>query len=281
MSTCCAFTSSLQVSSATPLTDAWKANVVINGGAAPSALTVRAIRIFEGAIQSILSKMIAINVIAPDSMTAALTPFLVGPGLNPWVNVNATLNINGLAGNAANARVNTGVSTNAFDFGGAGIEMYNMNAAACQDAYDLATYGANTGGPNAAYLLNCCSCFYGVRTEMCLGNDVGVGAGGDPINGFYAEERESTTSQKLYMANSVHAFAQEGATDATAIVDNRGPNNPLYMFAVDTTGGGVFGGFSNKRQSYVSMSKGLTAAQAQTLFNAVQALRNSFGGGFV
>ena len=69
-----------------PLATSWATRVVTNGGAAPSGATVLAISNFCYALDAagLTSSFLALNVFAPDSLIAAMTPLIHNKGLADW-----------------------------------------------------------------------------------------------------------------------------------------------------------------------------------------------------
>lgn len=258
----------------------WSARVVTNGGAAPSSNTVTAVSNFCGALDSagIANLMVAANIFAPDSLIAALTPLYKVYGNDPWTNTNFVvddLSIQGLRGDGSSKYLDTGVLPSspfpAVQEGG--LALYNTmpNRAAGVDF--------NTINAGAFYLqLNCFNAS-GNASFRAWGGGAGevLSASTLPYGlGFTSGNRLSSTSANIYVANSQIAFVSIGSIATTA---NTPPGTTMVLFANNNNG--VIGTYSSKRFSFASIHHGLSSAQCQNLFNAVQALRVALGGGYV
>lgn len=260
-------------------TNDWAARVVANGGADPSQSTKDSICAFIDGCKAdlIWDKFLALNVIAPDSKIAALTPLIVGPGLGLWSDPAAgqpiTLSVNGLMGASAQSGfIRTGVKTTDFTLAtvtGWGLYVYT----ASNTGYSGGSYnevkgmiGAAKNGGNTS--------FYNGTTAA---NGVVVAS---PGNGFYSDIRTSGTDHKLYFANSLNPHAQIGATDANAwagpFVDNA---DGMILFAIND----VIGSQQLNSDDVISIAawyKAFTAANSAAAFARFQTLRTAFGGGF-
>jgi hypothetical protein len=257
----------------------WAARVVVNGGAAPSAYNVAAISNFCGALDaaSITNLMIAVNVFAPDNLIASITPLIKNYGNDPWTNTSFIANdlsVQGLRGDGATKFLNSGVDPSVMlTTGDLGISLYNtfaenlanifetyinagsLTGLACCNA-NQATFDAYNSTPATGRLIASSSLPYGL--------------------GFTSGNRTSTTVANIYTASSVQAFgsiASPGGTNASA------PPSGFPYWVFRANGGSSL--FSRKRLSLTAFHHGLTSGQCQSLYNAVQALRQAFGGGWV
>lgn len=258
---------------------AWSTRVQSNGGAAPSANTLVSISNFCGALDaaSIANLMISVNVFAPDNLIASITPLYKVYGNDPWTNHNfvaADLSVQGLKGNASTKYLDTGLIPTTIYAGSstnAGLSAYNtmpdLGAGyeiACNDGTNSLLLGCDTSGnavfwswSGASNTISVASLTYGL--------------------GFFSGNRTDTTHANLYAANSTNAFASLGSTAGmTAVVP---VTYPLTIFARNAAG--TIQTYSSKRLSFAAVHNGLSSAQCQALYNAVQALRIAFGGGWL
>lgn len=258
--------------------NAWALRVVANGGAAPSALTINAIAAFQcGLITDGLdTQMLSWNAFVPDSLAAALTPQLLGAGIDPWQNPfpipAGNLSVNGLTGVAGSASLGTNLTpANTFSsIGSTGLCVY---------AYTASATGIDVGVVSGTNRYELASKFSDNNSYDWNGNGASQITLASPGNGWYSSQRISNTNHKLYYATSLSPHAQIGATDAADITGLVLSNvNGFVVFAVNN--GGVIAGWSGDTLSFVGWTKGLTAAQDTALFARVQALRTALGGGF-
>jgi hypothetical protein len=261
-------------------TDNWAARVVANGGAAPSAATKTAICAFVAGCKTdaTWSKLIALNVFAPDNLIACQTPLIVGPGRDPWGNENTLfasgdLTVNGLTGNASNKTLVTGIPLSAFspsNTGGYAWYCYNNN----NNGIDLGVYDEVKGMFGAASLSgNIRSC-----NGTTAANNITPATSG---NGYYADVRVSATDHRAFFAKSSSAHAQIGSTDTTSWTGtfSSPANSGFQIFCLqDTLGSEQL--FTSDTISFVAFYQGFTATDSSNLFNRTQALRTAFGGGF-
>lgn len=260
----------------------WSSNVVVNGGSAPAganvtAIDTMAIGLNNGANSPIfdanganLPSIVQFNVYAPDSLTAALTPIVYFYGNVLYVNhnfVGGDLGVNGLTGNAATPKyLDTGFAPQIYgSFQGFSAYVYNAagtgSDAGSYDGTHIMEFDANNAGNSRD--------FNGV-----VGNQIVTGAAG---NGFFTGTRTSATVHKFYFANSGSAWAQIGATETTSFSAAQSTAN-FFVFTL-SNGGAPLASCSDTISITVNHF-GLTSAQGQQLFNAVQAVRTAFGGGF-
>jgi len=266
-----AFTSVLII---TGRTIDWAKRVVTNGGAIPSDNTISATNTFDQAVVAagLASKVLAILTFPPDNLVAALTPLYKAFGSDPWTNHNfvaGNLTVNGLSGNGTTRFLDSGFNPTTGGY---------TNNNECQFLY-MSTAQSNAGE------------LFGVNVTALDGifpNDLNNGALTNfysenklisvaPITaGFYLNSRVAVNDQRAYYAKSTTPWAQVGSNLTNQVQGL--PNGNLYAFAVNN---GAAANFSNASLSCCGMAFGLTSAQGQALFNAVQALRTAFGGGFV
>lgn len=268
----------------------WATRVVSNGGAAPSTATKAAMSTFVTSLKSagLWTKMYILNVIAPDNLTAARTPLVVGAGSDPWGNnggnlVAGDLTINGLAGNGSNKWLNTGWNENVPNATDPifGMTIYNTtsNANANESEIGIApTVSSNDilwiAVNNGAGLTS------GI---MPLGgNNVFVSvAGGATWTGYTSVNRSSTTNLVMYKANSTNAHAQVSSNATTPTAYAAMSALPLFVLAANGPTLGTPNNPSSKRLSFAAIHQPLSLSDSASFYNAIQALRTAFGGGFV
>jgi hypothetical protein len=254
----------------------WAKQVVTNGGYYPSSATTTAVDTFlQGLVTDGLDTLIvSANVFAPDSLIAALTPPVHNSGPALWINhnfVSMDLGVNGLAGDGSTKYLDTGVlpvtAGLATTEGALIIYDYDKNTTA--SGIEM---GYGTGAADWILISNFITAGIGSFAD-CYNNTSGrVGLVASPGNGFYAQSRTGAGANALYFANSGTAFAaiSSNAGAGTGITDTA-----VYVFATHGPSQYV-----NARISFAAVSHGLTSGQMQNLFNRVQTLRTSFGGGF-
>jgi hypothetical protein len=256
----------------------------------PSQNSINAVSAFTDTLNNagLWSKMIHINVIAPDSINAFLTPLLVGGGNDPWQavcgNNNITtlgLTVNGVKANGGNsAAENTGIiAVNAFPSdASAGITIYIAQGSLSEAAQDGGYIRSVDNGANFAMYTNIANTCYFLCWDGANGQCSGAFPGGFAGNGYFSGNRTAANNSKIYVANSATAH-QQAATLAT--MGGTRQNAPAYALdAYNITGPGC-GTVSNKRCSFWALHLGLIQSESLTLFNAVQALRTALGGGFI
>lgn len=257
----------------------WAARVVTNGGAAPSAGTLAALNTFVSSLitAGIDSKIFALNPYAPDNLIACLTPLYKAFGNDPWTNngpfVAGDLTINGLAGNGTTKYLDTGVNASLLGLGNnqAGFSLY------C--SVGNTTTKSDIGSSNGGTLNTGIDLFF--TTHGARGWSGGSAVTPDTANilrtGFHSINRISNTSLVLYNASSTIPFAV--LSQNNALENGLFPNFNIFVHASDLSG--APNQVSNRRYSFFAIHPGFTSTQDQALFNAVQALRVAFGGGFV
>jgi hypothetical protein len=254
-------------------TNDWSTRVQINGGAAPSFATLTAVNNYYNSLVAagIDGLMITDCFFAPDNLIAAITPFFHVAGNDPWTNtgfVAGDLSVNGLT-SAVGKFLNTGFNP---------AVSYASNNVAGFTVYEL-----NSGSASMRMLSNDSVNYAGIYqdgTNVYTGsynawNLQAVDALG-VTGGFSSANRTGAAAVAIYQARSTLPFQ---TTAANAGASQTRPNFPLFCFGWNNSG--VAGLTGIIKGSYAGIHQGLTAVQAQALFNAVQALRVAFGGGFV
>lgn len=252
---------------------AWSARVVANGGAAPSAATVSAVNTFWNALRTaqIDGKMKAVNCFVPDNLIASITPLNVDAGNNPWTNtafVAGDLTVNGLKGNGTTKWLNTGfISSASSILHSCALSVYVHTTATAGEYY----CGAQFAGGNMDAVQSGGVASYNGFIETVAHPVTGAGGAG-----FTMVSRVANANLKMYFGNSTNAFAQT----ASDVVNGASaqPTGAIFAFCQNLTG--AANAFSDGRISFMAISSGLSLAEGQALFNAVQALRVALGGGF-
>lgn len=254
----------------------WSNRVVTNGGAAPAGGTVTALRTFwNGCItDGTSSKVVVFNPIAPDNLTAAITPFVVGAGSDPWTNhnfVSGDLTVNGLTGNASTKYLDTGFSLASFASAqAAGIFSYAYNLTNTGTECDMGAYNVQ----GIIFYLKLSGNVHTFNGTIASNSIVTA----TPGNGYFCDSRVSSVDHRLFFANSGTSHAQIGATDSTSFTGTL-PAFNLYAFD-ENFNGSVGGTWSSDTLSTLGMHSGFSAAQSSSFFSRLQTLRTSFGGGF-
>lgn len=276
------------ISNTQQIVDEWSNRITVAGGAAPAAGTKTAAKTFLDALSTagILTKMKSVNIFAPDNLTAAITPLVRNAGADVWTNVNfvsGDLTVNGLIGNGSNKYLKTGLMAGTIwrlndTSVNAGMSLYNVTSsnAACVD------FGTSQSGGQIWFLMpsdnnNAAYAAYGSTPGVDQ-----IYTGNSGWTGFLTGNKTSSTALAIHRANGgAPSLAQvgtaNGGTNGTSI------GTDAYIFAGNygTAASGTPSFYSTKRYSFAAMHDGLTSTEAQSLFNAVQALRVSLGGGSV
>lgn len=258
------------------IANAWANRVVTNGGAMPSVNSINACETFVESLMlaGIWSKMVCVNMVAPDSLTAALTPLVVGGGRDPWLQTSANdITVNGIKGAGA-CFIQTGVipSNNPFPAFSFGFVAYNYESFTAQSQYSMACAVVNSfalGHTNTGEW----------DLEMPFPDAQLIVAGAVNWKGYSSGQRIANNDLKCYRASSTVPWAQVG-TSAAVTLDRRA-SVTVEFYAICENANGVPAAQSNVRHSFFAWTQGLTGTEDHALYNAVQALRTAFGGGFV
>lgn len=270
-----------------PVVENWATRVVVNGGAAPSGGTKAALSTFYTGMVSegLLSKMIAVNCFVPDNLSASITPLInsASAGNDPWTNIGnrfipSDLNVNGLTGNgtvSATAKaLDTGIiPINAYaDNTSAGLTIYNSSVSST-DSTEIGTRSSS----NARLTLMANK---GGTSSLYSWADTGTRIGITPLSngsGFVSGNRTSAITASLYVASSTVPFqsiAGPGGSNQGTV-----PTSQIKVFCYESFGNNS--NASNKTLSFAAIHRGLSAAECQTFYNLIQAMRQSLGGGYV
>ena len=251
----------------------WVSRIIAAGGASPSANTILTMTVFATGLydKGIAAKMININCMVPDNITAAITPLIATQGSgstgvsNTWSNsgfAGTDLSVAGLKGNGSNY-LKTGVSPSSVINNNIGLSLYNtFNVSDSRNDFaSPATQLIVNYGPGSVYW----SCYTDVITGTPFSDNIG----------FVTGNRTDSTHSYLYKARSDTALTQiagPGSTPGTSTTYD------LWLFCLNNNGSPY--GQSNKRFSFAGIHNGLTATEAGILFTLVQAMRTSLGGGY-
>lgn len=253
----------------------WVQSVFVNGGANMASNTIWGVdQFWNGCVtDSTSSKIVAVNCMVADNLTACLTP-LVSP--TTWVNHNfvaGDLSVNGLHGDAASKWIDTQiVPSTAFTTMQAGVAVYAYTAASAGgNKNDFADY--ITGGGSL------------IVDSQNGSNSNGQNQSGDAQriaiatkgNGYYADIRTSSTAENLYFANSGNAHASVGSN--TTLTSNTLGAKTLGVFCINTDFGGAIQ-FSDATISAVGAFNGFTSTDDANFYSRLQTLRTTLGGGF-
>jgi hypothetical protein len=257
----------------------WAAQVVTNGGAAPSSGTKAALQTFVNSLYAanLFAKLVVVNCMVPDNLIACLTPlFNSGLGNNPWTNNNfvaGDLSVNGLQGNGTNKYLNTGIFFNQFASTiSDSVALYNTVASVL--SCTMSGSASGTGKMRFGFDTPSLGSYFASWTDA---SSFGDGLKVNARLGYMCGVKSAANVRNLYFANSTtpHASIATGNVNESTVISTV----TTYLFCSNE--GGSTASFSNQRFSYYSVGLALTAADSLNLYNAVQALRTSLGGGFV
>jgi len=223
------------------------------------------------------SNMIILNPIVPDSLLAALTPLIAGPGSTLWVNHSFTdgdVTVNGITGNGSKY-INTGASPSATysPVTSAGQVIYLYNGPGSIASADFGSWASSSFGMMIFAHYNDGKTYD--YNGTIAGNAIIINP--SPGNGFYSDQRISATDHRLFFANSGTSHTQEGSTDVNSWTSAQSSFSMLFM--AESDGGGPESP-SNNTDSFVAATKGLNSTQSSNLYNRVQTLRTVLGGGY-
>ena len=270
-----------------PVVVDWAARVVINGGAAPSVNSKYASNTFIGALRTagIFSKMKTINMVAPDNLIAARTPLIVANAVDPWPNVGssnfgaADLTTYGLLCNGAKA-LDTGSKGTDLALGSAGLTIvagvinpgnglrYDMGYLSAANQEYMFVAAAQTGVGNTGH-----------AGGSSFSTGLMVDTGSTYLYaGYVSYNRTSAVRADLYWANNdvAHSSIANNTNNQTLGI----AASDIYWGAVADSAGGPIPYYSKNTLSFGAVHDGLTAAESLAFFNAINALRTSFGGGY-
>lgn len=269
----------------------WAQKVVTNGGAAVSAGTISALKTFYAGLDTdgILPKLVALNIFAPDNLTAARIPLVWRAGNEIWTNnnfVSGDLTTAGLAGNATTKSLATGIIPNlitwpAFTDTSAGLTaLVSVNAGSATDsAIGSGESAANSQFallPNAGTASNAV-----IRIWAFTGNDNLSAAKPSPgatWAGYLSGNRTASNAIALYAASQANAHSTLGS-NASAKAGAKSNFNTYGMSASALNGVGTVGNWFDGTISVLAVHSGLTSTQSSNFYSRLHTLRTALGGG--
>ena len=269
----------------------WAARIANLDGSTIGTTTSNAVRNFVAGLYTdgIAYKMVVVNPIAPDNLTAARVPVIWQAGLNVWTNVNyaaSNLTVNGLAGTLTTKYLNTSISPLAlnnasmrgFTSNSAGINILIHNVPFATNVHDFATTGTAANSIFGIEYPAAGTYNYYAWKFVNSGTDfVSVSAPSTNFATFASGNRTANNAIALYwVTNGVHAVAVSGTGAQTG---NVATMTNLVLGAFWNTGANAAQSFSNRRISFVSVNSGLTQTQSSNLYVRVNAMRIALGGG--
>lgn len=255
-----------------PTIDDWVARVIANGGADPSVGTKTAMQTFYDGLftDGIDTKMIALCCFVPDSLIAAITPLIVGPGNDPWTNTNfvgGDLTVDGLVGNGTDKRLDTGCAPNAtfasVDDTGMTVYCSYVNEVKCEmgssDGTNHMRMNWQVFGTTFAYEHN---------------GDATFGHGGSSM-AYMSCNRPAGVGNQCYRASVAWGSHSLAATsgDAAGSLNNRS----IYAFCTNNSGTPQL--FCSKRVKAMALHEALSSTQSSNFYTRLKQLRTDLGDG--
>jgi hypothetical protein len=266
---------SITVEQVSAATQSWANLVVSNGGAMPSDNTLCAVDAwYNGMVSAGLdAKMYWSCLCVPDDFIAQRTPFHRSLGVTLLTNSMIFGHANGLALDGTSF-VRTGVDpSSVFTATSMGLTAYcgGGSGLGAEGTVPDPQWGGGGGGRYGYIYSNTVSGFalFQVTVAYPFTN---------PSMGFISLNKTGTNALAYYGANSAHAFQTLGSSAAA------GGSPPSaghqICFADGSTAGFPYGYTSQNNISFLGIHQGLTAGEAETLFNLIQTLRTALGGGY-
>lgn len=260
-----------------PVVSAWSAQIITNGGSAPSQATLDAVNAFWTGLKTdgIDGVFLTLNVFAPDSLVACCTPLVALKGNVLYTNhgfLSANLSANGLQGDSSGKYLDTGfnAATDFVSHNSTGMTCYVRNPT----DYPKPMCVTFTG-PYRAWGMNVN--FFGAFTGWDGTISSWQSGLGNENYGFFSMNRTASNLITDYGLNG--SVAIQSTTGTTAPDAFGGPPNlstPIFAFSNN----GTIGSTGNRIVSFFAIHTGMTQAQVTALFNRVQTLRTAFGGGY-
>lgn len=268
----------------------WANRVVASGGATPSVNTQQVLSVFIQALTSsgLLQKMEMVNCFVPDSLIACLTPLIKGTGYDSWINhnfVSGDVTVNGITGDAATKYADTGIQS-ASAFGGVttsvGLTLYciiNPQPATTGNVEDLLAF--DSGSNQLALLLG----FNGQSYFDAYWEVAGAGrvvANNPAFRGYISGNYgtlDGSIKEAIYIASPLigHSTLISDVSSTSGAVSNF----KIFFGTGNQSGTPVATSYSSRTYSFAAAHYGLKAAESQTFFALIQAMRQSLGGGFI
>lgn len=232
----------------------------------------------------IRSKMLHVNIIAPDFLSASLTPLIVTYGKTTYSpigsNASYSLTVNGIADSpgGGNSMLDTGFNP-ALAYANdtsAGITAYKFATVATNPCAGCQTAPVGAGG--AQFLIfNGEGHAAGISYMYDLNSRRWSYDWHNDHGGYFSGNRTAVNAHTFYAANSNFTHAAYGNT-TTANAAAR-PNLSCYFLGYNDNGSP--GGGDGQRRSFLAFHLGLTESESLAFYNAIVALRTKLGGGLV
>lgn len=269
-----------------PVAVNWGFRILKNGGTFPRGTNLVATSNFLEKIDPFLNQIYALNPFLPESLTASLTPLVVGPGNDPWINHNfvaGDLTVNGLQGNASNKYLDTGLTwANTVAVGGSnhfgcetGVRTQNTQA------FTAGTYDGANG--DSVLFIN----FHNPGPSFQHDYWNADGSTAQPVNsqtyyGIVLGERYDLTHQTNYnlCANNLSVYSFFATGKNTTALNERQTSLPIFVFCANGGGGvaGTPGGFVDALLNWFGCSQGLNSVWAERYATNALNLRTIYGG---
>jgi hypothetical protein len=270
-------------------TQTWLNRIAAQGGAAPSANTINAVNTFVYALNTagIAGKMVSVNCFVPDNLTAAITPLYRN---GPWLNVGfgpGDLSVNGLTGNGGKMLV---------------TDVTPRDVPAFATSMGCSAYVSRPGSVNNTEML------------VAIGNNWASMGIGEPIYastlqilgpGIYRDNHEfghPDITHQVWGYWSCNWTRSGGSVTVSAYDAKPGLAHELYGTGTDNPSSipplsdyvapftlfgircpwdppGYYAYIGDMTYSFAAVHLSLTESESGALWNAVQALRQSLGGG--
>jgi hypothetical protein len=259
----------------------WAARVVVNGGAVPSDATIVALANFSSSMMSagLWSKMIAMNVVAPDNLIASRTPFIVGPGLDPWTNVGssnvlaADVTVYGMQFRGAQA-LSSGVAGNSMLSTSGGITVL-ASAVDLTSASGPIDFGYEDTVPQTYCYVAARSTGNGAHQGANFSSNNVINGTGIQTAGYLSLNRTGALTEALYYASPDIAHSLIGSN---AGGQTQAPSaSLLYMGAAQSTGS--ISNYTKNTISFSAIHQGLSITESSTFASLIFTLRAALGGG--
>lgn len=272
----------------------WAMRVVSLGGVAPSTSTKSALRTFYSGLGSanILSKMVAVNALPPDNLTAASMPLIWRAGNELWTNNNflaGDLTVDGLIGDGSSKYLNTGIITSAvtgqspnvtgFSDTSAGISVLMFSNPGTITAGFFRVAGAVAFSQFGDQLSDTGNySFFCWRASGASGSNFlsPLALPSSTWIGYLGSNRTASNAIAVYRASSTLAHATLGS-GAVAQTGTAFGAQPIFAFAVNSNGPAIL--FANQRLSFLALHAGLSSAESALFYDLIAALRIALGGG--
>lgn len=259
-----------------PAVIAFNNRIVANGGSPLSSSTENALNAFIKGMKADgnWDKMLALNVFLPDSLTACLTPLIVGGGSDPWVNHGFT------AGNLSTTGLQQLFGSNNYLDTGCNISNIFTSITDCGFTWASTCSGIMNMRANAFDGGNMAGLYAdgtNVRTGLFQPWDVQPALiTGTPSKLFSSASRAAAT------ATVIQKNTANGTNSASGGAGAARPNLVLYGFCWNTNNvAGTFPAASDVTCSLLAIHRALTATDTDNFYARFQTLRTALGGGAV